>query len=174
MKRKPVIRLAFWRYRGDPLLSPAPALPHRPEAEKNKKDEDKLGTFLSKQAEIRSNPAFGPIIRRNSSTSCIYDGRHACRCAVEQVKESGERSKRILFLFEFLIATIQKPQKQRVVIRNRLAAPDSHGDCWLCLSPNPGEGYAFVSEVVAGQNLKNLHSGCGQGAQEAMAEGFPG
>ncbi len=38
--------------------------------------------------------------------------------------------------------------------------------------PNPGEGYAFVSEVVGGRIPKNLIPAVDKGVQEAMAEGF--
>lgn len=154
----------------DPLPSPVPLYPIALEAE-NKKDEDKLGTFLSKQAEI--DPTLRLVRYEETHQQVVFTmGDMHVDVLLNKLKNQAKIEVHLVPVRIPYRETIQKTAGAEGRHKKQTGGSGQFGDCWLRLSPNPGEGYAFVSEVVGGRIPKNLIPAVDKGVQEAMAEGF--
>ena len=154
----------------DPLPSPVPLYPIALEAE-NKKDEDKLGTFLSKQAEI--DPTLRLVRYEETHQQVVFTmGDMHVDVLLNKLKNQAKIEAHLVPVRIPYRETIQKTAEAEGRHKKQTGGSGQFGDCWLRLSPNPGEGYAFVSEVVGGRIPKNLIPAVDKGVQEAMAEGF--
>ena len=154
----------------DPLPSPVPLYPIALEAE-NKKDEDKLGTFLSKQAEI--DPTLRLVRYEETHQQVVFTmGDMHVDVLLNKLKNQAKIEAHLVPVRIPYRETIQKTAEAEGRHKKQTGGSGQFGDCWLRLSRNPGEGYAFVSEVVGGRIPKNLIPAVDKGVQEAMAEGF--
>lgn len=154
----------------DPLPSPVPLYPVALEAE-NKKDEDKLGTFLSKQAEI--DPTLRLVRYEETHQQVVFTmGDMHVDVLLNKLKNQAKIEAHLVPVRIPYRETIQKTAEAEGRHKKQTGGSGQFGDCWLCLSPNPGEGYAFESEVVGGRIPKNLIPAVDKGVQETMAEGF--
>ena len=154
----------------DPLPSPVPLYPIALEAE-NKKDEDKLGTFLSKQAEI--DPTLRLVRYEETHQQVVFTmGDMHVDVLLNKLKNQAKIEAHLVPVRIPYRETIQKTAEAEGRHKKQTGGSGQFGDCWLRLSPDPGEGYAFESEVVGGRIPKNLIPAVDKGVQEAMAEGF--
>lgn len=154
----------------DPLPSLIPLYPIALEAE-NKKDEDKLGTFLSKQAEI--DPTLRLIRYEETHQQVVFTmGDMHVDVLLNKLKNQAKIEAHLVPVRIPYRETIQKTAEAEGRHRKQTGGSGQFGDCWLRLSPNPGEGYVFASEVVGGRIPKNLIPAVDKGVQEAMAEGY--
>lgn len=154
----------------DPLPSPVPLYPVALEAE-NKKDEDKLGTFLSKQAEI--DPTLRLVRYEETHQQVVFTmGDMHVDVLLNKLKNQEKIEAHLVPVRIPYRETIQKTAEAEGRHKKQTGGSGQFGDCWLRLSPNPGEGYAFESEVVGGRIPKNLIPAVDKGVQETMAEGF--
>lgn len=153
----------------DPLPSPVPLYPIALEAE-NKKDEDKLGTFLSKQAEI--DPTLRLVRYEETHQQVVFTmGDMHVDVLLNKLKNQAKIEAHLVPVRIPYRETIQKTVEAEGRHKKQTGGSGQFGDCWLRLSPNPGEGYAFESEVVGGRIPKNLIPAVDKGVQETMAEG---
>lgn len=154
----------------DPLPSPVPLYPIALEAE-NKKDEDKLGTFLSKQAEI--DPTLRLVRYEETHQQVVFTmGDMHVDVLLNKLKNQAKIEAHLVPVRIPYRETIQKTAEAEGRHKKQTGGSGQFGDCWLRLSPNPGEGYAFESEVAGGRIPKNLIPAVDKGVQETMAEGF--
>lgn len=154
----------------DPLPSPVPLYPIALEAE-NKKDEDKLGTFLSKQAEI--DPILRLVRYEETHQQVVFTmGDMHVDVLLNKLKNQAKIEAHLVPVRIPYRETIQKTAEAEGRHKKQTGGSGQFGDCWLRLSPSPGEGYAFESEVVGGRIPKNLIPAVDKGVQETMAEGF--
>ena len=154
----------------DPLPSPIPLYPIALEAE-NKKDEDKLGTFLSKQAEI--DPTLRLVRYEETHQQVVFTmGDMHVDVLLNKLKNQAKIEVHLVPVRIPYRETIQKTAEAEGRHKKQTGGSGQFGDCWLRLSPNPGEGYVFASEVVGGRIPKNLIPAVDKGVQEAMAEGY--
>lgn len=154
----------------DPLPSPVPLYPIALEAE-NKKDEDKLGTFLSKQAEI--DPTLRLIRYEETHQQVVFTmGDMHVDVLLNKLKNQAKIEAHLVPVRIPYRETIQKTAEAEGRHKKQTGGSGQFGDCWLRLSPNPGEGYVFASEVVGGRIPKNLIPAVDKGVREAMAEGY--
>lgn len=154
----------------DPLPSPVPLYPIALEAE-NKKDEDKLGTFLSKQAEI--DPTLRLVRYEETHQQVVFTmGDMHVDVLLNKLKNQAKIEAHLVPVRIPYRETIQKTAEAEGRHKKQTGGSGQFGDCWLRLSPNPGEGYIFASEVVGGRIPKNLIPAVDKGVQEAMAEGY--
>lgn len=154
----------------DPLPSPVPLYPIALEAE-NKKDEDKLGTFLSKQAEI--DPTLRLVRYEETHQQVVFTmGDMHVDVLLNKLKNQAKIEAHLVPVRIPYRETIKKTAEAEGRHKKQTGGSGQFGDCWLRLSPNPGEGYAFESEVVGGRIPKNLIPAVDKGVQETMAEGF--
>lgn len=154
----------------DPLPSPIPLYPIALEAE-NKKDEDKLGTFLSKQAEI--DPTLRLVRYEETHQQVVFTmGDMHVDVLLNKLKNQAKIEAHLAPVRIPYRETIQKTAEAEGRHKKQTGGSGQFGDCWLRLSPNPGEGYVFASEVVGGRIPKNLIPAVDKGVQEAMAEGY--
>lgn len=154
----------------DSLPSPVPLYPIALEAE-NKKDEDKLGTFLSKQAEI--DPTLRLVRYEETHQQVVFTmGDMHVDVLLNKLKNQAKIEAHLVPVRIPYRETIQKTAEAEGRHKKQTGGSGQFGDCWLRLSPNPGEGYAFESEVVGGRIPKNLIPAVDKGVRETMAEGF--
>lgn len=154
----------------DPLPSPIPLYPIALEAE-NKKDEDKLGTFLSKQAEI--DPTLRLVRYEETHQQVVFTmGDMHVDVLLNKLKNQAKIEAHLVPVRIPYRETIQKTAEAEGRHKKQTGGSGQFGDCWLRLSPNPSEGYVFASEVVGGRIPKNLIPAVDKGVQEAMAEGY--
>lgn len=154
----------------DPLPSPVPLYPIALEPE-NKKDEDKLGTFLSKQAEI--DPTLRLVRYEETHQQVVFTmGDMHVDVLLNKLKNQAKIEAHLVPVRIPYRETIQKTAEAEGRHKKQTGGSGQFGDCWLRLSPNPGEGYVFASEVVGGRIPKNLIPAVDKGVREAMAEGY--
>ena len=149
---------------------PVPYYPVVIEAD-DKKNEDKLGTFLSRAAE--NDPTL--IIDRNEETR-----QSVVRCMGETM--AALLISRLQSQVGIGVHTVPVRIPYRETIRKTAEAQGRHkkqtggsgqfGDCWLRLEPNPGMGYEFVDDIHGGAIPNGLIPAVDKGVQETMAAGY--
>ena len=154
----------------EPLPLPAPLYPVAIEAA-NKKDEDKLGTFLARAAE--NDPSIR--IGRNEETHqtlLTAMGATQVEMLLERCREqTGVEAKLVSVRIPYR-ETITKTAEAQGRHKKQTGGAGQFGDCWLRISPNPGAGYEFTDEVKGGAIPGGLIPAVDKGVREAMAEGF--
>ena len=154
----------------EPLALPTPQYPVALEAV-NKKDEDKLGTFLARSAEV--DPTFK--ISRNEEThqtllTAMGDAQVdmlLSRCKDQTGVEVKQVPVRVPYR-----ETIRKQAEAQGRHKKQTGGSGQFGDCWLRLAPNTGMGYEFVDEIKGGAIPGGLIPAVDKGVQDAMTEGF--
>ncbi len=137
----------------------------------DKKDEDKLGTFLARMAE--NDPTI--ILARNEEThqatiTCMGDTQ--VEMLVNKCKEQTNVTMNLVPLRIAYRETIRKVAEAQGRHKKQTGGSGQFGDCWLRLEPNPGGGYEFLDEVVGGRIPRQYIPAVDKGVQDAMAEGF--
>ena len=154
----------------DPLPLPVPQYPVAIEAA-NKKDEDKLGTFLARVLET------DPTIRVTRSeethqTVLTAMGETQVEMLISRCKEqTGVQAVLVPVRIPYR-ETIRKTAEAQGRHKKQTGGSGQFGDCWLRISPNPGEGYEFVDEIVGGKIPRGFIPAVDKGVQDAMLEGF--
>ena len=149
---------------------PAPQYPVAIEAA-DKKQEDKLGTFLSKAAE--NDPTI--IYTRNEEThqTLLYTrGETALRTLLDRLKDQTGIEPKLSDVRIPYRETITKTAEAQGRYKKQTGGAGQFGDCWLRIEPNPEAGYEFVDEVTGGRIPRGFIPAVDKGVQEAMAEGF--
>lgn len=154
----------------DPLPMPIPQYPVALKA-KNKNDDDKLGTFLARQAEI--DPTISLVRDEETHQQVLYTmGDMAVDVLLNRLKaQTGVEVEQVPVRIPYR-ETITKTAEAEGRHKKQTGGSGQFGDCWLRISPNPGAGFTFESEVVGGRIPKNLIPAVEKGVEEAMAEGF--
>lgn len=67
--------------------------------------------------------------------------------------------------------TIRKSAKVQGRHKKQSGGRGQFGDCWIELSPNPGNGYEFVDSIVGGVIPQQYRPAVDKGIQEAMEKG---
>ncbi len=153
-----------------PAKLPTPMYPVAYEAAE-KKDEDKLGTFLARMAE--NDPTI--ILARNEEThqatlTCMGDTQ--VEMLVNKCKEQANVTMKLVPLRVPYRETIRKTAMAQGRHKKQTGGSGQFGDCWLRLEPNPGMGYEFLDEIVGGKIPRQFIPAVDKGVQDAMAEGF--
>ncbi|MCR2041815.1 elongation factor G [Parvibacter caecicola] len=154
----------------EPLELPEPLYPVAVEAV-NKKDEDKLGTFLARSAEA------DPTIRisRNEDTHqtiLTAMGDTQVDMLMNRLKEQTGVDAQLVPVRVPYRETIRKSAEAQGRHKKQTGGAGQFGDCWLRLEPLPGGGYEFVDEIKGGAIPGGLIPAVDKGVQEAMREGF--
>ncbi|MCI9129295.1 MAG: elongation factor G [Eggerthellaceae bacterium] len=153
-----------------PLDLPEPLYPVAIEAV-NKNEEDKLGTFLARAAE--ADPTL-KITRDEQTHQTIVHamGETQVDMLLNRMKDqAGVEAKLVPVRIPYR-ETIRKQAEAQGRHKKQTGGAGQFGDCWLRLTPNPGEGYEFVDEIKGGVIPNGLIPAVDKGVQEAMAEGF--
>ena len=154
----------------DPLPLPRPQYPVAIEAA-NKKEEDKVGTFLARAAE--NDPTI--IISRDDlthQTVVTTMGDTAIETLLARMKEQAKVEAKVVPLRIPYRETITKEAEAQGRHKKQTGGAGQFGDCWLRISPNAGEGYEFIDEIKGGAIPNGLIPAVDKGVQEAMQEGF--
>ncbi len=153
----------------DPLPLPVPQYPVAIEAA-NKKEEDKLGTFLARVVET------DPTIRVSRSeethqTVLTAMGETQVEMLISRCKEqTGVQAVLVPIRIPYR-ETIRKTAEAQGRHKKQTGGSGQFGDCWLRISPNPGEGYEFIDEIVGGKIPRGFIPAIDKGVQDAMLEG---
>ena len=153
-----------------PIPFPKPLYPVAIEAV-NKKEEDKLGTFLAKAAE--TDPTIQ--IRRDEEThQTIVNamGDEQINTLLIRMKENANVEAKLIPVRIPYRETIRKMAEAQGRHKKQTGGSGQFGDCWLRLEPNPDMGYEFVDEIKGGAIPGGLIPAVDKGVQDAMAEGF--
>ncbi len=154
----------------EPLPAPTPLYPVAIEAV-NKKDEDKLGTFLARAAE--NDPTIN--IKRSEETHqtvLTAMGDTQVEMLLARCKEqTGVETKLVPVRIPYR-ETIRKTAEAQGRHKKQTGGAGQFGDCWLRLEPNPGGGYEFIDEIVGGKIPRGFIPAVDKGVQDAMTEGF--
>ena len=154
----------------DPLPMPQPQYPVAFKAQ-NKNDDDKLGTFLARQAEI--DPTIRLVRDEETSQQVLYTmGDMQVDVLLNRLKaQTGVEVEQVPVRIPYR-ETILKTAEAQGRHKKQTGGSGQFGDCWLRISPNPGKGFEFSSEVVGGRIPKNYIPAVEKGVEETMAEGF--
>lgn len=154
----------------DPQPLPMPQYPVAIEAV-NKKDEDKLGTFLARAAE--NDPTIH--INRNEETHqtvIVAMGEAQVETLLSRLQEqTGVEAKLVPLRIPYR-ETIRKTAEAQGRHKKQTGGAGQFGDCWLRIEPNPSAGYEFVTEIVGGRIPRGFIPAIDKGVRDAMAEGF--
>lgn len=154
----------------DPLDLPEPLYPVAIEAA-NKKEEDKLGTFLTRAAE--NDPTIR--ISRNEETHqtvLTAMGDTQVEMLLSRCKEQAGVEVRLEPVRIPYRETIRKKAEAQGRHKKQTGGAGQFGDCWLRIEPNPGAGYEFADEIKGGAIPGGLVPAVDKGVRDAMAEGF--
>ncbi|HBT94772.1 MAG TPA: elongation factor G [Coriobacteriia bacterium] len=153
-----------------PLPLPRPLYPVAIEAA-NQKDEDKLGDFLAKYAEI--DPCV-TLHRDEQTHQTILTtlGEGSVNLILARMKERNGIEAKLLEVKVPYRETIRKTAEAQGRHKKQTGGAGQFGDCWVRLEPNPGGGYEFLDEVVGGRIPRGLIPAVDKGIQGAMVEGF--
>lgn len=154
----------------DPFPLPVPLYPVAIEAV-NRNEEDKLGTFLARAAEV--DPTL-EISRNEETHQTIIKALGDAQVDTLLAKLKSQVG------IEVKLVPVRIPYRE--TIRASAEAQGRHkkqtggagqfGDCWLRIEPNPGLGYEFVDAIKGGAIPGGLIPAVDKGVQEAMSEGF--
>jgi len=153
-----------------PIPFPTPLYPVAIEAV-NKKEEDKLGTFLSRAAE--TDPTIQ--IRRDEEThQTIINamGDEQINTLLIRMKEAANVEAKLIPVRIPYRETIRAKAEAQGRHKKQSGGSGQFGDCWLRLEPNTGMGYEFVDEIKGGAIPGGLIPAVDKGVQDAMVEGF--
>jgi elongation factor G len=153
-----------------PMPLPKPQYPVAIEAV-NKKEEDKLGTFLARTAE--TDPTIQ--IRRDEETHqtiITAMGDEQISTMLTRLKESTNVEAQLVPVRIPYRETIRTKAEAQGRHKKQTGGSGQFGDCWLRLEPNPDMGYEFVDEIKGGAIPGGLIPAVDKGVQDAMAEGF--
>ena len=153
-----------------PLDLPTPQYPVAIEAV-NKKEEDKLGTFLARAAEA------DPTLRltrdeETHQTILTAMGDTQVDMLLSRLKEQTGVEVKLVAVRVPYRETIRKTAEAQGRHKKQTGGAGQFGDCWLRLEPNPGCGYEFVDEIKGGAIPNGLIPAVDKGVQDAMKEGF--
>ena len=154
----------------DPFPMPTPQYPVAIEVS-DKKDEDKLGTFLARTAE--NDPTIN--ITRNEETHqtvIMAMGDAQVETLMARLKDQTGVNARLVPVRIPYRETIKKTASAQGRHKKQTGGAGQFGDCWLRLEPNPGGGYEFIDEIVGGKIPRGFLPAIDKGVQDAMAEGF--
>ena len=153
-----------------PMPLPTPLYPVAIEAA-NKKEEDKLGTFLARASE--TDPTIQ--IRRDEETHqtiLTAMGDEQINTLLIRMKETANVEAKLIPVRIPYRETIRKMAEAQGRHKKQTGGSGQFGDCWLRLEPNPDMGYEFVDEIKGGAIPGGLIPAVDKGVQDAMAEGF--
>ena len=153
-----------------PMPMPTPLYPVAIEAV-NKKEEDKLGTFLAKASE--TDPTIQ--IRRDEETHqtiVTAMGDEQINTLLIRMKENANVEAKLIPVRIPYRETIRKQAEAQGRHKKQTGGSGQFGDCWLRLAPNPDMGYEFVDEIKGGAIPGGLIPAVDKGVQDAMTEGF--
>ncbi len=152
-----------------PLPFPVPQYPVAIEAV-NKKEEDKLGTFLARVAE---NDPTVRIDRHEDTHQTVVTamGETQIDSILNRLAAQAKVEAKLVPVRIPYRETIRKPAEAEGRHKKQTGGAGQFGDCWLRLEPNPGEGYEFVDAIKGGAIPGGLVPAVDKGVQEAMAEG---
>jgi elongation factor G len=153
-----------------PLPFPKPLYPVALEAA-NKKDEDKLGDYLAKTAEL--DPCV-TLHRDEQTHQTILTtlGEGAVDLILSRLKERSGVEAKLLEIKVPYRETIRKTAEAQGRHKKQTGGAGQFGDCWVRLEPNPGGGYEFLDQVVGGRIPRGLIPAVDKGIRDAMVEGF--
>ena len=153
-----------------PIPLPTPQYPVAIEAA-NKKEEDKLGTFLTKAAE--TDPTIQ--IRRDEETHqtiITAMGDEQINTLLIRMKDNGNVEGKLIPVRIPYRETIRAKAEAQGRHKKQTGGSGQFGDCWLRLEPNTDMGYEFVDEIKGGAIPGGLIPAVDKGVQDSMAEGF--
>ncbi|MCD8316732.1 MAG: elongation factor G, partial [Eggerthellaceae bacterium] len=154
----------------EPPTLPTPQYPVAIETV-NKKDEDKLGTFLSRSAE--ADPTL--VINRNEETHqtvVTAMGDTQVDMLMSRLRDQVGIDVKLVPVRIPYRETIRKKAEAQGRHKKQTGGAGQFGDCWLRLEPLPGGGYEFVDEIKGGAIPGGLIPAVDKGVQDAMKEGF--
>ena len=154
----------------DPLPLPVPQYPVAIEAA-NKKEEDKLGTFLARVVE--TDPTIH-VSRSEETHQTVLTamGETQVEMLISRCKEqTGVQAVLVPIRIPYR-ETIRKTAEAQGRHKKQTGGSGQFGDCWLRISPNPGEGYEFIDEIVGGKIPRGFIPAIDKGVQDAMLEGY--
>ncbi|MCL1847690.1 MAG: elongation factor G [Coriobacteriia bacterium] len=153
-----------------PLPFPRPLYPVAIEAA-NQKDEDKLGDFLAKYADI--DPCV-TLHRDEQTHQTIVTtlGEGSINLILSRMKERNNIEAKLLEVKVPYRETIRKVSQAQGRHKKQTGGAGQFGDCYVRLEPNPGGGYEFLDEVVGGRIPRGLIPAVDKGIQGAMVEGY--
>ncbi len=149
---------------------PKPQYPVAIEAE-NKKEEDKLGTFLARSAE---NDATLSIDRNEETRQTVVTGMGETQIETllsRLEEQTGVKAKLVPVRIPYR-ETIRKKAEAQGRHKKQTGGAGQFGDCWLRIEPNPDQGYEFIDEIVGGKIPRGFIPAVDKGVQDAMTEGF--
>lgn len=154
----------------DPLPLPIPQYPVAIEAV-NKKEEDKLGTFLTRLAE---NDPTVRIERREETHQTVITamGEAHVETIISRLKDQANVEAKLMPVRIPYRETIRKTAEAQGRHKKQTGGSGQFGDCWLRLEPNTGMGYEFVDAIKGGAIPNGLIPAVDKGVQDAMLEGF--
>ena len=153
-----------------PLELPEPLYPVAIEAV-NRKEEDKLGTFLAQAAE--ADPTI-KLSRDDQTHQTILHamGETQVELLLSRLKNQTGVEARLVPVRIPYRETIRRQAEAQGRHKKQTGGAGQFGDCWLRITPNPDEGYEFIDEIKGGVIPNGLIPAVDKGVQEAMAEGF--
>lgn len=152
------------------LPFPIPQYPVAIEAV-NKKEEDKLGTFLARVAE---NDPTVRIERHEDTHQTVVTamGEAQIDTILSRLAAQAKVETKLVPVRIPYRETIRKTAEAEGRHKKQTGGAGQFGDCWLRLEPNPGCGYEFVDAIKGGAIPGGLVPAVDKGVQEAMAEGI--
>ena len=136
----------------------------------DKKNEDKLGTFLARSAE--NDPTL--IIERNEETHqtvvrTMGDTMVDLLLSRLKAQNIGVHLVNVRIPYRETIRATAEAQGRH---KKQTGGSGQFGDCWLRLEPNPGMGYEFVDDIHGGAIPNSYIPAVDKGVQETMAAGY--
>ena len=153
-----------------PQKMPKPQYPVALQA-KNKNDEDKLGTFLARTAEM--DPSVSIMRRDDTHQTLLWTmGDAAVDLILARCKEQTGIEIEMLPIRIPYRETIRKVAEAQGRHKKQTGGAGQFGDCWLRLEPMADGGYEFVDEITGGKIPRGFLPAIDKGVQGAMEEGF--